>query len=282
VSVENNSTRQQQFNEHGVVFPIDVIDAVAATNLIARYEALRDTMAHWTSTSQLLKVHFVSRWAWDLVSHPNLVAPVKELIGPDVLCWGATFFAKPPNTPSYVGWHQDLRYWGLSPAQNVVTAWLALSDAKFDNGCMSVISGSHRTALREHDNHIDGENMLLSGQRISVDEEELAKAIHCELEPGQASIHHSLALHGSQPNTSSRPRIGLSINYISADVVQSQNNGVDSAIPVSGNCERSLMRLEQPPMGEFDDDSIERWKSSISHPSGLGAIAEGVVVSAKL
>ena len=45
-----------------------------------------------------------------------------------------------------------------------------------------------------------------------------AQAIH--LRAGQASIHHMHLIHGSASNPSNRPRIGISINFVSPDVVE--------------------------------------------------------------
>ncbi|MGI9315800.1 MAG: phytanoyl-CoA dioxygenase family protein [bacterium] len=64
------------------------------------------------------------------------------MLGPDLYIWGATLFAIPPYSGGYVGWHQDLRYWGLTPCDEVLTAWHAISDAHRDNGCMAVLPGS--------------------------------------------------------------------------------------------------------------------------------------------
>ena len=46
---------------------------------------------------------------------------VESVLGPDLLCWGAQFFAKNAHDPSFVSWHQDATYWGLS-SPDVVTA----------------------------------------------------------------------------------------------------------------------------------------------------------------
>jgi len=263
--------------EHtGVVFPIDVIPPEEATSLLDDYERIATRMGDWTDTPQLIKVHVVSEAMWNLICTPSLIDAVEAIIGPDILCWGATFFAKSPQSGGYVGWHQDLTYWGLSPAPEIVTAWIALTDARVDNGCMSVISGSHHGPSRQHTNQPGDDNLLLSGQKVELTSDEQSNLVHCELEPGQASIHHCMALHGSNPNQSARPRVGLSVQYISANVVQSNNGGVDSAMAVRGDTTRSRMIQPPPPVGEFTDSGLAVWKNTIGHPSGLGATADNV------
>jgi len=147
---------------------------------------------------------------------------------------------------------------------------------------MSVVSGSHCGTFRKHVNQKNDGNLLLSGQKVMLTEAEQANLVHCELEAGQASIHHSMALHGSNPNESARSRIGLSIQYISADVVQKNNGGVDSATAVRGDAGRSAMIQPPAPNGEFTTQSINVWKETIGHPSGLGATADDVDLLAQL
>ena len=45
-------------------------------------------------------------------------------------------------------WHQDWEYWRGTPK---VSAWVALDDAKVDNGCLRVIPGSHRWGAIPHE-----------------------------------------------------------------------------------------------------------------------------------
>lgn len=278
----SQSALRQELADTGVVHPVDVVTADNATTLLSDYERIEERMSDWTGTSQLPNVHLVSKAIWEVVCNPKLVNAVQAIIGPNVLCWGATFFAKPPRSGGYVGWHQDLAYWGLEPAADVVTAWIAFTDAHLDNGCMSVIKASHKQELRPHSTNAQSDNLLLSGQEVELTDREQASMIHCELEAGQASIHHPMALHGSNPNVSSRPRVGLSVQYISASVTQKNNNGIDSAMHVSGNTSGSQMIQTSPPDGEFTPQGIQTWKDTVAHPSGMGSTADDIDVSARL
>ena len=79
---------------------------------------------------------------YDLLTHPKIVACVKDLIGENVIGWGAHYFCKMPHDSQIVGWHQDAGYWPLSPSKTV-TVWLAIDDATVENGAMRFIAGSH-------------------------------------------------------------------------------------------------------------------------------------------
>ena len=45
-----------------------------------------------------------------------------------------------------------------------------------------------------------------------------ADAVNMELQPGQFSVHHERMVHGSPPNGSALPRVGLSYTFIPCHV----------------------------------------------------------------
>ena len=269
-----------QYQREGVIFPLRILDVEKARILADHCSVLQSRMGHWVVSQQISKPHLVSRAIADVIRNETLLDAVESIIGPDILCWTVTVFAKPPKSGGYVGWHQDRTYWGLSPEEQVVTAWLALTDAHCDNGCMSVLRGSHLKGYRDHEIVPGTENILLSGQEVTIEPHERDDLLHVELDPGEASIHHSKVLHGSNPNQSDRSRTGLSIQYISANVIQHTNGGVDSASAVRGNTARSKLELEPLPVSDFDALSIDNWKRFIVNPSGLGATADTIQLEA--
>ena len=273
-----STAQHAQYQREGVVFPFRILDTEKAIQLADHCSVLRSRMGHWVVSPQISKPHLVSRAIADVIRNETLLDAVGSIIGPDMLCWTVTVFAKPPKSGGYVGWHQDRTYWGLSPEEQVVTAWLALTDAHCDNGCMSVLRGSHLQGYRDHEIVPGTENILLSGQEVAIEPYERGDLLHVELDPGEASIHHSKVLHGSNPNQSGRSRTGLSIQYISADVIQHTNGGVDSASAVRGNTARSKLELEPLPVSDFDVQGINNWKRFVANPSGLGATADTIQI----
>ena len=133
-------------------------------------------------------------------------------IGADILCWNTIFWIKEPHSASYVSWHQDLKYWGLD-CEDLVTAWLALSPATLESGCMRVLPGSHRAEMLPHDDIYAADNMLTRGQEIAVEVDEQA-AVPMQLEAGQMSLHNVRLAHASGPNHSDDRRIGISFHYM--------------------------------------------------------------------
>jgi non-haem Fe2+, alpha-ketoglutarate-dependent halogenase len=113
----------------------------------------------------------------------------------------------------------------------VMTVWVAFTPANLLNGCMKFMPGSHRQQL-EHKDTFDKHNLLSRGQEIAVKVDE-SKGVDAILKPGQASLHHVLLAHGSEPNKSNDRRIGFAIRYIPTDVKQAVGTR-DSATLVRG------------------------------------------------
>ncbi len=164
------------------------------------------------------KTHLALVWADELIRHPGILDAVEQIIGPDILCWGSSFFIKNAHDSSFVSWHQDSTYWGLEPA-DIVTAWIALSDSATENGAMRVVPGTHKLAQVPHRDTFAANNLLSRGQEIAV-EVDPDRAVTLELQPGEMSLHHVRLIHGSEPNPSGRRRIGFAIRYVPTYVRQ--------------------------------------------------------------
>ena len=74
-------------------------------------------------------------------------------------------FIKNPYEKGFVSFHQDATYIGLEP-YNWVTAWLAITDANEENGCMRMWSGSHKDNIKHHEQKYDEGNLLTRGQTV--------------------------------------------------------------------------------------------------------------------
>ena len=146
----------------------------------------------------------------------------------------------------FVSWHQDLTYWGFDGTEQA-SAWLALSPATAESGCMQMIPGSHRQGLREQITWDDPDNVLLQSQTIEDVREE--DAVLCPLAPGQASIHHGWTIHASHPNTSDDRRIGVNIQYITPKMKQ-----------VKAKSDSAMLLRGEDRYGHFEADTpAEQW-----------------------
>jgi non-haem Fe2+, alpha-ketoglutarate-dependent halogenase len=171
----------RQYREAGYYAPIRVLPTAEAGTLRARLEAF-EAGAGPLAGKLRQKSHLLFTWLNDLVRQECILDAVEDLIGPDILCWGSSFFIKEPRNTAYVSWHQDSTYWGLEPP-DIVTAWVALSDSTSENGAMRVIPGSHLRDQIAHRDTFAPDNLLSRGQEIMVDVDE-RDAVTLELAAG--------------------------------------------------------------------------------------------------
>lgn len=220
------SPRQRAaYRDDGFLFPLRVLSTAAAADYRCRLESMEREFAGAEPPVALprplrdyIRVHseVVMPMAAELALYPAVLDAVESLIGPDIMVWGAEFFIKEPHSPQIVSMHQDLTYWGFGATSNQVTAWIALSPSTVASGCMELVRGSHTSEILPHvDTHAEN-NILSRGQEVAVEVAE-ADRTPVELQPGEMSLHHGLAIHGSRPNTSGERRIGFAIRYVNPE-----------------------------------------------------------------
>ena len=92
------------------------------------------------------------------------------------------------------------------------------------------------------------------GQEIDAEVVE-SKAVDIELSAGQMSLHHVGIVHGSNPNRSSKRRVGFAVRYIASDVRQTLGPR-DFATLVRGKQTHDYWELEPRPKAELDPEAI--------------------------
>lgn len=228
----------RRYHERGYHFPIRAFDDSQAAQLRNRFLAYQEQYSAQLApllprerALYLVETHLFLRWVHEIVVNETILDAVTAVLGPDVLVWSSQWFPKMPHDKAFVSWHQDAAYWGLTPP-NVVTAWVAMTPSTVKSGCVSVVPGTHSRDLLPQRDTYAASNMLSRGQEIAV-EVNPDDAVYMELAPGEFSLHHVGIVHGSGPNESDRPRIGLAIRYISPDVVQ-QGSERDMVVSARG------------------------------------------------
>ena len=175
-----SSEAVEAYRRDGFLFPVPVMSEDSARGFRARLESLeaQHNGASETADRRPLNdyfrqnVHYVSTLANELCRMPSILDAVESILGPDLLVWSVEFIIKEPHTKRVISWHQDLTYWGLGETDHEVTAWLALSPATRQSGCMQFVAGSHKNAIVPHNDTYDDDNLLSRGQEIAVDVDE--------------------------------------------------------------------------------------------------------------
>lgn len=205
-----SNAQVEHYQSEGWLSPLDVLTDAETADARTKLEAFESEHGPFDARAERSRAYLPFTWVDDIMRNPLLVDMVEDLIGPDILCWNAIFWIKEPGAGSFVGWHQDVAYWGLDNRE-LVTVWVALSNADEQAGCMSVLPASQHQTLN-HDETYDADNLLTRGQHI--DDIDPADTVAMPLRPGQASFHNVATAHGSGPNRSNDRRIGLSLHYM--------------------------------------------------------------------
>jgi len=206
------------YNEKGYISPIDVFSTKEAKEIRDEIENIEKKWPNFLEGLGRNYVHIISPIFNKACLNKRMLDAVESIIGKNILICGTTLFIKNANEKGFVSFHQDAKYIGLEP-HNWVTAWVAITDANENNGCMRMWPGSHKNNLKHHNQKFDANNLLTRGQTIeNVPIEETEPVI---LKAGQMSLHHPTIVHGSGINKSNDRRIGFVVqSYIGDNVNQ--------------------------------------------------------------
>jgi non-heme Fe2+,alpha-ketoglutarate-dependent halogenase len=205
-----------RFNRDGYLMPFRIFSDSEIADLRSYFDTLlAKYLAEGKDSYSISSAHLRHGRVWDVLTNPRVVAIVSDLLGTSVIAWGSHFFCKMPRDGKTVSWHQDASYWPLTPSK-AVTMWLAIDDADRGNACMRFIPGTHVLGhLTWQLSETDEANVL--NQKVP-EVEKYGDPVYVELKAGEASLHSDLLLHGSEANTSTRRRCGLTLRYTTGNV----------------------------------------------------------------
>ena len=220
-------------------------------------------------------LHLFFSWAWNLATHPRLLDCLEELLGPVIVLKHTRIFYKQARSMAWVGWHQDGNTEHLADAK-LPTIWLGLTNAMVENGCLRVVPRSHRLGMLSHRSRQTHDDLASSntgspesGSVASEDHEpsvkppKLAESLDAPfdvvMEAGQVSLHHPLALHGSNPNVSAEPRIGLSATYSPPEL---HRNGAAAALVRGSVGSQSRFPISSKPTDLPFEEAIASYRAS--------------------
>jgi hypothetical protein len=279
-STKLSPAQVESYARNGFLSPITALTSEQAAYYRGKLQAFEHTVggpltSDATDPRYRSRTHILLTWVHALARHPAILDAVDDLIGPHILVYTSTWFIKEPESAAIAAWHQDATYFGLRPYVHV-TAWLALTDATAENGCMEFLPASHRRGQLPHRAGVVAASVNRAGQAVVGDVDD-TPAVHAPLRAGQFSLHHTLCLHRSQPNRSPERRIGLAISYIPTHV---QHLGVKHKTPamlIRGVDTFGHFELEPAPAGDLDEParvayarSCEGYRAAYAEQVALG------------
>jgi len=250
------------YRRDGYVSPVRLLDAPEVARYRRCFEAVEASMGGALKGTARTKFYLRFPWAYELATRPALLDIVEDLIGPDIMLYHSMSWIKERGDECYVSWHQDNTYFGHDPCE-VLTAWVALSPATPESGCMRVLPGTHRLGqLPLAPPDVSDRNLLASGMRADFDTASV-EPVAMPLQPGEISLHHAFLIHGSPPNVAADRRMGLTFIYHPPGLGQLGKERT-SALLVRGEDRFGNFDHERPPLAADDPETIARHEHAVA------------------
>jgi phytanoyl-CoA hydroxylase len=155
-----------------------------------------------------------------LITHDPLLDVVADVIGPEIISNPVQHIrmklperalsseGKSSFLAGSVSWHQDLGVLTEDADEaTILSAWVPITDATVENGCLQVIPGSHRRDLVDH--CPTGGNLGIPDKLLTLQE-----AVPVPMSAGSALIFGQQLIHGSLDNvTADEVRISMDLRY---------------------------------------------------------------------
>ncbi|HEY0425198.1 MAG TPA: phytanoyl-CoA dioxygenase family protein [Rhodopila sp.] len=203
------------YRDNGFLFPIPALTRPEVEFFLAGLQRLETELGGPVAEADVKwrsHAYAHSPWFDKLIRHPRILDAVEDVIGPNILVWTSTFFIKEPHSKTFAAWHQDGTYFGLQPKEQVC-AWVALTDATREAGCMEHLS-SHGSPRQLHHAPLGLKNSINRAGQTIMEPFDKSKPVAMALPAGSFSLHHELSVHRSAPNHAAHRRVGIGLNYI--------------------------------------------------------------------
>ncbi len=219
-----SAEQRAAFAENGWLVIRGAVEAARVAALEAALDAVvPETHYAHGYAGRVVEVASISRGSAALLEHAHdrriaaLAAAALDV--PRVRYFQDTVFLKPAHGGGAVDWHQDYAYFTFVDRPAAVTVRLALTPCTRENGCLRVVSGSHRWGLCGDGLTFVADRVVSALDALSPERQARVRDEHValELEPGDLSLHHCLTFHGSHENPSARPRKTLAVRLVDGD-----------------------------------------------------------------
>ncbi len=148
----------------------------------------------------------------DLMYSDHVLAPARDLIGPDLRLHTSKLNMKLGGYGAAVEWHQDFAFYPHTN-DDVLAIAVIIDDMETENGPLMVFPGSHLGPI--HDHHANG--VFAGAMDLEACGYDMADAVALTGPAGSISIHHGRLVHGSALNRSDRDRRLLFYEMMAAD-----------------------------------------------------------------
>lgn len=162
-----------------------------------------------------------------LMSNPKILDVVESLSGSEI--FSNPVYNVRPKVPKVsagtVPWHQDKSYWPDASANPVITVWIPLVDSTPENGCLQLISQTHKKPVIQHSSEdADGKGFLTLPSEYVVERKK--EIVSLPVKAGSAVLFNDRLVHGSTPNNSDHVRWSVDLRYQPTDQDPMPQHGI--------------------------------------------------------
>ena len=155
----------------------------------------------------------------DFSRKPELAALAQKLGIVEPLLLQSMYIFKPPEIGGEIRSHQDSTYAYTEP-DSLMGFWIALEDARLQNGCLLVSPGSHLGTLRERYHYRNDELVMDILDPAPMEEADLP----LEVSQGTLVAFHGRLVHRSCANKSSKSRHAYTLHIIDGESEYATDN----------------------------------------------------------
>lgn len=209
------------FFERGVIGPFKLLSAdqmsKVRSHLVHHLSRKTDDGVEFTRTRN---PHLECAVLTNILSDRRVTDRVASIFGDDLILPTTRLWPKSVGGEK-IPWHQDAEFYPMYP-KLTVTAWIAVTEATRENGCLQFIPGSHR----EQFTHSETSEVSFP-RKADVTDGSDKDVETMEVEPGEFFLFTEKTLHRSLENSSDSPRLGLAAR-ISPSLVHVFEDEIDS------------------------------------------------------
>jgi len=169
--------------------------------------------------------HRISAVVNSLMRSDHVLAPVRDLIGPDLRLHTTKLNMKSAGFGAAIEWHQDFAFYPHTN-DDLLAVGVLLNDMGEENGPLMVFPGTHKGPVYDH--HANG--VFVGAMDLKACGLDPEQAVCLTGPAGSLTFHHARIVHGSALNTSSRDRRLLFYEVMAADAfpIMGSMTGFDS------------------------------------------------------
>jgi len=156
--------------------------------------------------------HTISEVMNYLMRSDHVLAPVRDLIGPNLRLHTTKLNMKSAGFGAAIEWHQDFAFYPHTN-DDLLAVGVILDDMVDENGPLMVFPGTHKGPIYDH----HANDVFVGAMDLEACGVDLNQAVSLTGPAGSISLHHARIVHGSALNTSTRDRRLLFYEMMAAD-----------------------------------------------------------------